>query len=490
VAPNERRLQAFTERDRKIHECYAAHMWQKPEFTENTAIGPSRKAMLMLPCKDGGRGLGDTSVTWRNAYFASFSEMCALLMPRNGPDHSFFTALLAAAEGLKETIPHLEAVSKALVFVRDRAKEGSAAKDGLPPEGSKWTPQSLADMTGSNLKLQKILAATTQEACSATLKKRITDPTISLIIKHVESGLLPRFFETVPTQKAFRIDPDHYRLYMQILDGIEPEALRMSDTTPCSGKGCSKEACAQHFLTCSNLVPSRNGHHTKLLDSFKAMCGRRRVMCHKDDKRASKGAGHIIDLIILDRGIQNFELKTYSPHSVKWAKISSSKSMQEESDAIVKHYNRVVKGKQCGADGYIPQVWFQNTLHYLTISVYGGINRKKWRKLIHSAVRSPADDFSIYKEWKENPLSKRTWLSYLAIREYEWRVLACAHVRAISAIVHHRIHRHLHSVVATPPSLSKAKDEEILSLRKTVPRNLFLGQVQTSQGFQLPDHQD
>ena len=133
--------------------------------------------------------------------------------------------------------------------------------------------------------------------------------------------------------------------------------------------------------------------------------------------------------------------------------------MQEESDAIVKHYNRVVKGKQCGADGYIPQVWFQNTLHYLTISVYGGINRKKWRKLIHSAVRSPADDFSIYKEWKENPLSKRTWLSYLAIREYEWRVLACAHVRAISAIVHHRIHRHLHSVVVTPPSLSKAEDE-------------------------------
>ena len=164
--------------------------------------------------------------------------------------------------------------------------------------------------------------------------------------------------------------------------------------------------------------------------------------------------------------------------------------MLEESDAIVKHYNRVVKGKQCGADGYIPQVWFQNTLHYLTISVYGGINTKKWRKLIHSAVRSPADDFSIYKEWKENPLSKRTWLSYLAIREYEWRVLARAHVRAISAIVHHRIHRHLHSVVVTPPSLSKAEDEEILSLRKTVPRNLFLGQVQTSQGFQMPDHQD
>ena len=46
----------------------------------------------------------------------------------------------------------------------------------------------------------------------------------------------------------------------------------------------------------------------------------------------------------------------------KWAKISNFKSMQEESDAIVKHYNRVVKGKQCGADGCIPQVWFQNTL--------------------------------------------------------------------------------------------------------------------------------
>ena len=151
---------------------------------------------------------------------------------------------------------------------------------------------------------------------------------------------------------------------MQILDGIEPEALRMSDTTPCSGKGCSKEASARHFLTCSNLVPSRNGHHTKILDSFKAMCGRRRVMCHKDDKRVSKGAGHIIDLIILDRGIQNFELKTYSPHSVKWAKISSSKSMQEESDAIVKHYNRVVKGKQCGADGYIPQTWYNFSLRW------------------------------------------------------------------------------------------------------------------------------
>ena len=78
-------------------------------------------------------------------------------MPRDGPNHSFFTALFAAAEGLNETIPHLDAVSKALVFVRDRAKEGSAAKNGLPPEGSKWTPQSLADMTGSNLKLQKIL---------------------------------------------------------------------------------------------------------------------------------------------------------------------------------------------------------------------------------------------------------------------------------------------------------------------------------------------
>ena len=37
VAPNERRLQAFAERDRKIHECYAAHMWQKPEFAEKTA---------------------------------------------------------------------------------------------------------------------------------------------------------------------------------------------------------------------------------------------------------------------------------------------------------------------------------------------------------------------------------------------------------------------------------------------------------------------
>ena len=97
-------------------------------------------------------------------------------------------------------------------------------------------------------------------------------------------------------------------------------------------------------------------------------------------------------------------------------------------------------------------------------------------------------EFLIYK----NPLSKRTWLSYLAIREYEWRVLACAHVRAIGAIVHHRIRRHLHSVVnlVTPPSLSKAEDEEILSLRKTGPRNLFLGRVQTSQGFQMPDHQD
>ena len=77
----------------------------------------------MLPCKDGGRGLGDTRVTWRNAYFASFSEMCALLMPRDGPNHSFFTALIRAAERLKETIPHLDAVSKALAFVRDHAKE-------------------------------------------------------------------------------------------------------------------------------------------------------------------------------------------------------------------------------------------------------------------------------------------------------------------------------------------------------------------------------
>ena len=148
-------------------------------------------------------------------------------------------------------------------------------------------------------------------------------------------------------------------------------------------------------------------------------------------------------------------------------------------------YNRIVEGVQKGKDGYISAEWFQKTLTYLTLSVYGGIDWKKWRKLVNTAVPPPKGNMDQYKEWREHPLCKKTWLSYLAMREYEWRVLACAHVRIISAIAHARLKRQ--TMVASSDPIASENANWDLNIPNCFSKHIYLGQARSASSFSKPD---
>jgi len=115
-------------------------MWQKSEALEENVISKSQKAVMMLPCKAGGRGLGNTESTWRVAFPASFSSVCHTLCPVNGPKHEFFNALWWDIAKTQERCEHICAVDEAIKYVRQTAKKDSAGEDRLPESDINWDP--------------------------------------------------------------------------------------------------------------------------------------------------------------------------------------------------------------------------------------------------------------------------------------------------------------------------------------------------------------
>ena len=62
-------------------------------------------------------------------------------------------------------------------------------------------------------------------------------------------------------------------------------------------------------------------------------------------------------------------------------------------------------------------------LKYIAVTPYGGVNSEV-KKFIDAIIPKPEDDIDFYKAWRMNPLSKNTWLSFLQIKQYEFRFLA------------------------------------------------------------------
>ena len=105
--------------------------------------------------------------------------------------------------------------------------------------------------------------------------------------------------------------------------------------------------------------------------------------------------------------------------------------------------------------------------------------------LVNTAVPPPKGNMDQDKEWREHPLCKKTWLSYLAMREYEWRVLACAHVRIVSEIAHTRLKRQ-----TTIAPLNQIKSENAkwdLNIPNCFSKHIYLGQARTAFSFTKPD---
>ena len=100
-----------------------------------------------------------------------------------------------------------------------------------------------------------------------------------------------------------------------------------------------------------------------------------------------------------------------------------SYEFENDISRCIKKHNNIVNGKQKGKDGYDPSDWFQQQLKYIVVTPYGGVNSEV-KKFIDAIIPKPEDDIDFYKTWRMNPLSKNTWLSFLQIKQYEFRFLA------------------------------------------------------------------
>ena len=71
------------------------------------------------------------------------------------------------------------------------------------------------------------------------------------------------------------------------------------------------------------------------------------------------------------------------------------------------------------------------------------------------------------------------------MREYEWRVLACAHVRIVSEIAHTRLKKQTMAA-----SLGPTKSENTnwdLNIPNCFSKHIYLGQARSASSFSKPD---
>ena len=154
-----------------------------------------------------------------------------------------------------------------------------------------------------------------------------------------------------------------------------------------------------------------------------AVCSQRGVIRIRDRVTSF---GYRIDLQVLTlKGKRSYECKSLNPFSSGCTGSMDGLSYEFENDIsrCIKKHNNVVNGKQKGKDGYDPSDWFQQQLKYIVVTPYGGVNSEV-KKFIDAIIPKPEDDIDFYKSWRMNPLSKNTWLSFLQIKQYEFRFLA------------------------------------------------------------------
>ena len=73
------------------------------------------------------------------------------------------------------------------------------------------------------------------------------------------------------------------------------------------------------------------------------------------------------------------------------------------------------------------------------------------------------------------------------MREYEWRSLACAHVKSMGEILFQRVHRHVKAVVSEKEGLEEESGEkDDLIINRFLPKHIFLGKARNENKLQNP----